>query len=190
MFVFPRGRVLADTASGIVAPAGILLCYGATELVEGYGFVAVFVMGLKLRRMERGHGFHRRLHDFAAAIELALTAFILVLLGGALPVLFVDLKWPHVIIGLALILLIRPVVGWLSLLGSDIGGRDRWVVSIYGVRGVGSIYYLAFASGHIEFVNEPQLWALVGFVILVSTIVHGATAGLAMEGVAENEPDG
>jgi NhaP-type Na+/H+ or K+/H+ antiporter len=69
LFVLPRGAVLANTASGVVALAGILLCYGTTELVEGYGFIAVAVAGLVIRRVEEDHAFHRRLHDFAEAIE-------------------------------------------------------------------------------------------------------------------------
>lgn len=185
MFIYPRGSVLADTTSGILALGGICLSYGITELVEGYGFIAVFMTGLTLRRAERGHGFHRRLHDFSQAIEHALTAAILVLLGCAMPALFRDLSVHHVAIGLALVFVIRPVAGWLALAGSAIHGRDRWVVAIYGVRGVGSIYYLAFAGGKVEFVNEEQLWALVGFVILLSTLVHGLTAGTTMERVAE-----
>lgn len=189
VFVWPPSRPLAATAAGIVALAGILLSYGATELAEGYGFIAVFVTGLTLRRIERGHGFHTRLHDFSAAIELALTAFILVLLGGALPALFDDLTLPHVAIGLALILVIRPLAGWLSLLGSDLKGGERWIVAVYGVRGVGSIYYLAYASGQIEFVNEPQLWALVGFVVLTSTLLHGFTAAIALERVVPRDRD-
>ena len=184
LFVVPRGAVLADTAAGIVAFAGIVLIYGASELVEGYGFIAVAVAGLTLRRVEAHHAFHRRLHDFSEAIEHALTAVLLVALGGVLPRLLVDLDWSHAAIALALILLIRPAAGWLSLVGTGLRGRDRAVVAFYGVRGIGSIYYLAYAAGHIEFVNERQLWALIGFAILVSTVVHGFSAGIAMEGLS------
>ena len=65
--------------------------------------------------------------------------------------------------------------------GLCLTGRRRWVVAIYGVRGVGSIYYMAYAGSHIELVNEAQLWAIVAFTILLSTILHGFTAGLAVE---------
>ena len=184
LFAVPRGAVLADTASGIVALAGIVLIYGATELAEGYGFIAVAVAGLTLRRIEAEHAFHRRLHDFSEAIEHALTAVLLVALGGVLPALMADLDLVHAAIALALLLVVRPLSGWLSLAGTGLGGRDRAVVAFYGVRGIGSIYYLAYAAGHIEFVNEPQLWALVGFTILVSTLLHGFTAGIAMEGLS------
>ncbi|WP_226576753.1 cation:proton antiporter, partial [Acuticoccus sediminis] len=181
LFVFPRGARLAETASGIVALAGVFFCYGFAEIVEGYGFIAVAVAGLVLRRIERDHAFHRELHDFSQAIEHTLTAILLVMLGATLPALFQSLDFWHSLIALALILFIRPVAGWLSLIGTSIEGRDRLTVAIYGVRGVGSIYYLAYAAGKIEFINEPQIWALIAFTILVSTIFHGFTAGIALD---------
>ncbi|SFE84748.1 sodium/proton antiporter, CPA1 family [Sulfitobacter brevis] len=184
VFAFPRGAVLADTASGVVALAGILLCYGTTELVEGYGFIAVAVAGFSIRRVKGEHEFHRRLHDFTESIEHALTAVILVALGAVLPALLQELTLAVAVIGVALLVVVRPLAGWLSLLGSSLRGRDRWVVAIYGVRGIGSIYYLAYAAGKVEFLDENLLWALVGFTILVSTLVHGFTAGFAMEGLA------
>lgn len=189
LFVLPRGAVLADTASGVVALAGVLLCYGSTELVEGYGFIAVAVMGLTLRRIEAGHRFHRRLHDFTEALENALTAVLLVALGAVMPALLTGLTWATAAIALALILVIRPVAGWLSLLGTDLRGRDRWVVAIYGVRGVGSIYYLAYAAGKIEFWDENKLWALVAFTILISTLLHGFTAAIAIEDLSQEDTE-
>jgi NhaP-type Na+/H+ or K+/H+ antiporter len=56
------------------------------------------------------------------------------------------------------------------------------VVCFYGVRGIGSIYYLAYAGHHAELVNEYQLWATITFTILLSTIVHGLTAGWRWNG--------
>jgi len=187
LFVLPRGAVLADTASGVVALAGVLLCYGTTELAEGYGFIAVAVAGLATRRVEADHAFHRRLHDFAEAIEQALTAVLLVALGAVLPLLLQDLTLALGAIAVALLLIVRPLAGWLSLAGSSLKGRARWVVAIYGVRGVGSIYYLAFAAGKIELLDEAKLWALVGFTILLSALGHGFTAGIALRGLRGQE---
>ena len=189
LFVLPRGAVLADTASGVIAMAGVLLCYGSTELAEGYGFIAVAVMGLTLRRAEKQHRFHRRLHDFTEALETALTAVLLVALGAVLPLLLSGLTWADAAIALALILVIRPLAGWLSLAGSTLRSRDRWIVAFYGVRGVGSIYYLAYAAGKVEFIDEERIWALIGFAILISTLLHGLTAFRAMQVVSEIERD-
>ncbi|MEQ8256680.1 MAG: cation:proton antiporter [Roseovarius confluentis] len=185
LFSVPRNAPLADTGSGVVALAGVLLCYGSTELVEGYGFIAVAVMGLTLRREEKDHRFHRRLHDFTESIEHALTALLLVALGTVLPLVLADLTWRHVVIALILILIIRPVSGWLSLMGSHMPHRDRAVVAVYGVRGIGSIYYLCYAMSHIDFVNESELWSLVGLVILLSTILHGFSVNWSMRRIED-----
>ncbi|MEZ5648940.1 MAG: cation:proton antiporter [Burkholderiaceae bacterium] len=179
-FAIPRGNPLAGSESGVVAVAGVLVSYGCTELLEGYGFIAVFVTGLVVRRVEDRHPFHKRLHLFSEAVEHALTAVVLFVLGGALPGLWTHLDLPHAVIAFALILLIRPLSGWISLIRTDLARRERAIVSFYGIRGIGSIYYLSYAAGQIEFVNEAQLWALTGFTILLSTILHGFTAGIVV----------
>ena len=180
LFRLPRGAALAETGSGVVAIAGVLLCYGSTELIEGYGFIAVAVLGLTLRRMEQDHPFHRRLHDFSESIEHAVTAGLLVALGTVLPMLLADLTWSLVGMALVLLLVIRPLSGWIALAGVGMDRPDRAIVAVYGVRGIGSIYYLCYAGSHMEFVDEPSLWSLVALVILCSTILHGFSVGWAM----------
>lgn len=177
LFALPQNNPLARTSSGVIALAGVLLTYGATELVEGYGFIAAFAMGLVLRRVESEHEYHARLHSFSDALEQALTAILLVLLGGALPALWPYLGWTNALLGCGLVFLIRPVAGMLALVRTSLTLRQRAIVSFYGVRGLGSIYYLAYAGGKLDLVNEGELWATVGFTILLSTLVHGLTAG-------------
>ncbi|MGJ8569953.1 MAG: cation:proton antiporter [Hoeflea sp.] len=186
LFSVPRGAVLANTSSGVIALAGVLLCYGSTELIEGYGFIAVAILGLTLRRIEEDHSFHRQLHDFSESIEHALTALLLIALGSVLPILFVDLSWTHFAMAVLLILVIRPLSGWIALSKTDLDSRSRAVISVYGVRGIGSIYYLCYAGSHLEFTNESQLWSLIALVILMSTILHGFTVGWAMDGLKED----
>jgi NhaP-type Na+/H+ or K+/H+ antiporter len=181
LFEWPRENALSKTGSGVVALAGVLLAYGLTELAEGYGFIAAFAAGYTLRRAETDHHFHRRLHDFSESLEHSLTAILLVAVGAAIPFLWPHFDLAHAAIGCALVFLIRPIVGWMSLANTSLRGRERLVVSFYGVRGIGSVYYLAYAGHHVELVNEHALWATVAFTILLSTIVHGLTAGLAVE---------
>lgn len=183
LFDWPKENALATTQAGVVAFAGVIFAYGLTELIEGYGFIAAFVAGLVLRRQETEHDFHARLHDFSESLEHTLTALILVALGAALPSLWPYLGWPEVIIGLSLVFIIRPVAAWLALSGMSLNWRPRAVISFYGVRGIGSIYYLAYAGHHVELVNEGALWAVVAFAIVLSTSIHGLTAGIAVERV-------
>lgn len=180
-FSIPRTNALASTESGVVAMAGVLVGYGATELLEGYGFIAAFMTGLILRRAEAQHAFHKRLHVFSESIEHALTAVILVALGGALPALWAALDLRYAAMGLMLIFVIRPAAAWISLYRTRLSRGERAVVSFYGIRGIGSIYYLSYAAGHVELINESQLWAMVGYTILASTMVHGFTAGVVVK---------
>jgi sodium/hydrogen antiporter len=45
---------------------------------------------------------------------------------------------------------------------------------------VGSLFYLAYATGQADFGNHELLWATVGFTIALSVFVHGITAMPAM----------
>ncbi|WP_086606228.1 cation:proton antiporter [Erythrobacter donghaensis] len=180
-FTVPHGHTLADANAGVVALAAILATYGLTELAEGYGFLAVFVMGLLLRREEAEHSFHTSLHSFSETIEHALTAMLLVAIGASLPQLWPWLDWRiAVLIALSLIV-VRPVVAWLSLAGGTLGGTHRAAVSFYGVRGIGTVFYVAYAASEASFGSIERLWAAVAFGIFASTIIHGLTAGWVMQ---------
>jgi sodium/hydrogen antiporter len=182
LFDWPGDNALAETEAALTAFAGVILVYGLTEAVEGYGFIAAFVAGLTLRRQESRHRFHAKLHDFVQSVEHVLTAVLLVGLGAVLPLLWPHLSWTGVAIGLGLILVVRPLSGWLALGGRACNSpRERAVIAFYGIRGIGSIYYIAYATSHIELADEGALWATVAFTITASTIIHGFTAGLAVE---------
>lgn len=176
LFVVPAWNTLARTGPGVLALAGVLLCYGVVELAEGYGFIAAFVAGVVVRRAESGHEYHQRLHTFSESVENAMTAILLALLGGVMPGLWPYLDWPDAVIGLGLILVIRPAAGMLGLIGTDRTLPERAVIAVYGVRGIGSVYYLGYAATNVEFIDEAQLWAVVSFTIFASTILHGLTA--------------
>lgn len=187
LFDWPAQNALSNTASGLVALAGVIIVYGGTELAEGYGFIAVFVAGLTLRRSETSHEYHAKLHDFIEALERSLTAILLFGLGAAVPALLPSLGWREASIGLALIFIIRPAAAWISLMRTDLQIRERLVAAFYGIRGIGSIYYLSFAATHTALTNAAQLWAIIAFTIILSTMVHGFTAGLAVNRATQSE---
>ena len=172
----PAWNTVVASGPGVLALAGVFVAYGLVELAEGYGFIAAFVAGLVCRRAEARHRFHQHLHSFATSIEHAITAILLVLLGSVMPSLWTHLNWSYTIIGFGLILVIRPIAGMLGLIGTPLSLRARAVVAIYGVRGIGSLYYIGYASTHVEFIDEGPLWALVAFTIFASTVIHGLTA--------------
>jgi sodium/hydrogen antiporter len=109
--------------------------------------------------------FNDQLERFA---ELA----VVVALGAMLPFARVDLR-----IGLFVALLfvvVRPVAVMLWLVGAAVPGRERALISWFGIRGVGSVYYLMFAINHgLPNAVAGQLTGLVLTVVAVSIVVHG-----------------
>ncbi|MFI1472413.1 cation:proton antiporter [Streptomyces wuyuanensis] len=175
----PSAVRLSEHLEGFVALGATFLSYGVTELAHGYGFLAVFVTACSIRAAERTHGYHKVLHEFTEQIERLLTAFLLFLLGsyladGGLKAL----TWPAALLGLLLILAVRPTTAWISQTGRALPSRERIVISAFGIRGIGSLFYLAYALGHTgEFADHAyQLWSLVAFTVLLSVILHGASA--------------
>jgi NhaP-type Na+/H+ or K+/H+ antiporter len=175
---------LAEVGEPLLALATLMLAYGAAEVVGGYGFLAVFASALTVRSVERDHDYHRHMHDIIARLETLLTLVVLLGLGFALTHGLLDsLDWRGVLVALALVLVIRPFAGWLSFLGhrTQVGARgldhrERLVVAFFGVRGVGSIYYVAYAAGAATFPELRWVWSTVGFTIALSVLLHGILA--------------
>ncbi|MGI8649304.1 MAG: cation:proton antiporter [Rubrobacter sp.] len=179
----PSETELARAITGISAVAAILIVYGLTEALYGYGFIAVFVAACAGRNYERNHEYHGSLHVFTEQSELLITAGIVVALGGAIAGgILAALTWPAALVGLALIFVIRPIAGLVALsrCGKRMPLRERYAIGFFGIRGVGSIYYLAYAFGEANFPEQELLWATVAFIVLVSIIVHGISGVPAM----------
>ena len=175
--VFRRSTDATRFGDGLVALAATLLAYAAAELAHGYGFLAVFICALTLRAWERDHDFHQEMHDFSDQIERLLMMLLLVLFGGALANgLLASLTWTDALIGLAVVFIVRPVAGMIAMIGSGQPVRERLLLAFLGIRGVGSVYYVAYGLNHGDFGDSERLWAVVGFIILVSILVHGVTA--------------
>jgi sodium/hydrogen antiporter len=168
---------LASHAEGFTALAATFLSYGLTELAGGYGFLAVFVCARSIRAAERRHEYHQVLHDFVEQIERLLTVLLLVLLGGAVVRgLLSPLDWRIVAVGLAVVFVVRPVTAMIALWGGRGQRQERTAIALFGIRGIGSFYYLAYATSEAEFPGAEQVWAAAGFVVVVSVLVHGIAA--------------
>jgi NhaP-type Na+/H+ or K+/H+ antiporter len=175
-FRLPADTRIADTREGLAALGITLVSYGVTELAHGYGFLAVFVAAVTLRHAERSHDFHESLHTFSEQIEKLLMMVVLVLFGGAIAGgLLSTLTWEAMIAGLAFVFLVRPLAGLVSLIGSGLPMSERFVIGLFGIRGIGSFYYLAYAVNHSALAEKEILWAVTGFVVMCSILIHGMT---------------
>jgi NhaP-type Na+/H+ or K+/H+ antiporter len=186
-FVYLAVFLAADVsfAEGAARVGREFLAHGAAEAAQGYGFLAVVAAALVGRQYERDHEYHQVLHTFTEQIERA---------ADPRPAAAVRRG-------------LRPgPAGRPHLAGGPDGGRPRarpaaaggvagaarvqgparaaGRAGVFGVRGIGSLYYLAYAAGAERFPETDELWATVGFTIFLSiflSIVHGVLATPAME---------
>lgn len=175
-FRLPNRAKLSRTGDGFVSLGITLIAYGVTELVHGYGFLAVFIAAVALRHEEREHEYHEKLHDFIEQTERLLMMILLVLFGGALAKgLLVPLGWVDALAVVLILFVVRPVASFVGLWKHPMDRAERFAIGFFGIRGIGSFYYLAYALNEADFGVPNRLWAVVGFVVLVSILVHGTT---------------
>jgi len=182
--MFTRGSqyALARTRQGFVALGATLAVYGICELAHGYGFLAVFVAAVVIRRSEVDHEYHERLHEFAETSErLASVLFLLLLGGAAVDGALSALTVPGFALALSIVVVVRPVAGWVGLLGSPHDATTRAAIAFFGIRGMGTIYYLAHAVNEETFPRANQVWAVAVMTILISIVVHGVAATPVLE---------
>lgn len=180
-----RSLRVAERGESLLALAALIGSYGVGEVLGGYGFLSVFVCAMAFRSAERSHDYHAAMHEVAERLERLLTLFVLLVLGIALTRgLLEALDWRGIAIGLALILVVRPAAGILALAPwpgrgertSPLTRHQRWATAFFGVRGVGSIYYLAYAAGQDEALAQDWLWSTVAFTVAASVLIHGVLA--------------
>lgn len=173
---------LAEANEGMLALAATFTSYGAAEALHGWGFVAVFVAGLSMRGYRREHDYHSELHRVTHQVERLLTLVALLFFGLACGSgLLSGLTWGGAAVAVLLVLVIRPLTGALAMVGGDGSWAERLAKAWFGVRGVGSFFYLAYAFGEAPFADQRALWATVGAAVLLSVVVHGVTAAPTMQ---------
>lgn len=181
----------------------IAFSYDSALIIYAYGFLAVFAAGVALRRVERHAGSDEPLpqnidevmkladtKEVAANPETAPTFMaqallsfneqmerigevaVVVVLGGLLSQRYLPVEALWVVP--LLLLVVRPVAVLLGLIGSRTSGLQRGMISWFGIRGIGSIYYLMYAiEHHLPSELAERLTAFTLAVVMISIVVHG-----------------
>lgn len=177
LFSLPRKSPTWKTTDGLISLAATLVVYSLTEMVQGYGFIAVFASAITLRNQEMRHELHVTLHEFIDQIERILVSIVLLLLGGSVVQGILEpLTWWMFLFCLAFVLLVRPFSAFMVLGGSGMKRGEKWMVSFFGIKGIGSFFYLAFALSLEAFAEADLLWAMTACIVLLSITIHGLTA--------------
>ena len=186
----------------------IALSYGIAVLLNAYGFLAVFAAGLSVRRIERQHSdvaappdvvqagrtteeqatdpgtapayMARAVLGFNEQLE-RLGELAVVLVVGAL-LADIEVRGPGIVLALGLFVVIRPLATMLALFRTPLSRPQRGFIAWFGVRGVGSIYYLAYALTHGLSGPTGRMLADITLVVVAASIVlHGVSVTPLMQ---------
>jgi potassium/hydrogen antiporter len=154
--------------------ASVLLLYGVTTLMHGSGFLAVFVAGIVIggrrapyqREIERFHAALAGLAEIVAFVGLGLTIDLDVLART-------DVWLPGLILGLALAVIIRPLVVGLCLLPAQLDRGERAFVLFAGLKGAVPIL-LGLLILTADVPDVERLYGIVVIVVIFSVAVQGS----------------
>ena len=198
--IYLRTRHLEALGSDEFIALGLIaLTYGLALLSLTYGFLAVFAAGLALRRidatpatprasdseksalsegdreatgtdapahmMQEVQRFNAQLESFAeVGIVLAVGVLLATVQFRAEVLWFIPLMF----------LVIRPAAVAIGLVGTQVRGSQRRLMAWFGIRGIGSLYYLFYAISHeIEPALAQRLLSITVAVVMASVIAHG-----------------
>ncbi len=180
----------------------IALSYGLSLVVHAYGFLAVFAAGFSLRRIERKKSGDDapgdvvleqsadEVHEIATAPEHAPAYLAQTVLSfneqlervaevAMVLLLGVVLRWeyfsvPVLVTAALLLFVVRPLAVILGLIGAERSRSQTVLLGWFGIRGVGSLYYLAFAIQHgLPAPLLAQLTAVTLVTVALSIVCHG-----------------
>ena len=183
----------------------ISISYGVALWCHAYGFLAVFAAGVALRRVERmsssappndtvrqaaGNAQARHLAtdrdaapaymaeavlNFNAQLERFAEITLVVVVGAMLTA---EMFAPRILAWtIVLLFVVRPFAVYLTLVTSKLSRLERAYIGWFGIRGIGSIYYLSYAIAHgLSDGPAKETVQLTLVTIAMSIILHGATA--------------
>lgn len=167
----------SSISRGILSLSLTLLPYGLTELLGGYGFIAAFIAACAFSNSEQEVEHMDSLHDFTEGVERIFVVFLFIFVGVYVFVAMDELLDLKIIAtALVVLLVIRPLGGWIALQRTDLSAFEKFVLSFYGIRGVGSIYYLMYAFVQADFPNAYVLIHVSTVVIVLSVLMHSLSA--------------
>jgi sodium/hydrogen antiporter len=183
----------------------LALSYGVALFVHGYGFLAVFTAGVALRRVERKLSGGRPPQDlvvgaepgaehesatdpedapaymawavlsFNERLERVVEVGLVLLIGAMLPASAIALQ--SAALAALLFVFVRPLSVMLALTGTGVPTAHRHLMAWFGIRGIGSVYYLMFAVQRgLPGAEARNLVDLVLGVVAASVIAHGVSA--------------
>jgi len=182
----------------------IALAYGLTLASHGYGFLAVLAAGVALQRVQqRDVGdfddrrvaarvtgniasrealatddelaaayMTREVQEFNEHLERIAELAVVLVVGALLAQVRFELHYLWLVALLSLV--VRPIAVAVGLVGAPVSPEQRRLVSWFGIRGIGSLYYLMYALNHGVSGDLAELLLGLTLTVVASSIVlHG-----------------
>ena len=194
-----------DVLDDLVALGLIAIVYGLSLVTSAWGFIAVFFAAVALRSTEIKLAFSVGVNAdqyetdsgqpiilesnlstappkivsaealiFKEHLERLSELMLVLLVGGMLLPDFWN--WRTISLAVFIIFLARPLSVVIGLISTKTTWRIRGIIGWFGVRGIGSIYYLMYAIQHgIAKSLAQDLIQMTLIVITVSILVHGTS---------------
>jgi len=194
-----------DVLDDLVGLGLIAIVYGISLELHVWGFLSVFFAAVALRQtelsmaQESGVKPEQLNADVAEPVDAVadgeaalppivsaealvfkehlerLSELLLVLLLGGM--LFLDFwNWRAISLAIFIFIVARPLSVFVGLIGTNTSWRNRWISGWFGVRGIGSLYYLMYAINHgLSEVMARDFIHLTLVVITLSILVHGTS---------------
>lgn len=170
-----------------LAISSIALSYGIALQIGAYGFLAVFANALTIRQFELRKAIQKDkemdydLPENVLSFNEQLERIFEVVSVGLVGIL-TDLNtfsWKYFLVPLVIFLVIRPISVFLGSIFSTISGSEKVFLSWFGIRGIGSIYYLYYALNHAPaLAANGELVSFTLWTIFFSIFLHGGSLRL------------
>jgi NhaP-type Na+/H+ or K+/H+ antiporter len=157
----------------------IALSYGLSTALHMSAFLAVFMAGLALfdKRMvnTEGSDLERRLLAFGERGERLVEVAMVLFIGAAM--IWVEWSWQVLAYAACVLLIARPLSIWAVVRRRAMPGAQRRLVGWFGIRGVGSVFYLMYALRYgLDEAHKRDLISACLVTIAVSIVLHGMSA--------------
>lgn len=173
VWIFNRIDLEYDGLYYVLGLGVALLAFGGCEVVQGNGFMSVYVCGMVLgnSRFIYQHGLGR----FHEGLGWLMQVILFVMLGLlSFPHMVPAIAGQAMLIALFLMFAARPFAVFLCLIGSHFSYRERLFVSWVGLRGGAPIVLATFPL----MAGIPESWKMfhiVFFIVLTSVLLQGKT---------------
>lgn len=170
--LFPE-RIQPAIQDGLLAVATTFLVYALAEAFQGYGLLAVFIAAITVRNQELRQ--QRATLFFSSMQQLERIVWVALLIYTGFQLLrfdFRSLPTAYWMAAIAIVLLIRPVTAFMGLTGVSMQFRRKAFISLVGIKGFGSVYFLTLGMKQgVEESSNSLTW--VTLVVLMSLLYHG-----------------